>query len=279
MKKQEKLKGEIEKMSNKKFSKDTETKNTDKEKDNDQPNTAEFDDGDADKSTKTFTPSSEKNAELHLEEKMQNNAETLSDVEGMDETDQIANLEVELVEVNDKLLRALAEAENVRRRAIRDREEFSKRANANFAKEILPVADNIHRALDNIDDQMLSENETYSSFVEGIKIIEKTIISALNRQNVQAMEAEGKKFDPRFHEAMFEYEDSSQPTGSVGQVLEVGYTINGLLLRPAKVGVTKGGPEDPKEISNDGGAEPNQFVSEAYEDDNGGPGSKVDEEL
>ena len=223
---------------------------------------------------KTFMPSSENVDAGDLDD-----AAIVEELEPVSDADKIEMLQVELVESNDKLLRALAEAENVRRRSIRDKEDFIKRANANFAKEILTVSDNIRRALDNTDELMLEDNEAVRNFVEGIQIIEKAMASALEKQGVINIDALGKKFDPRFHEAMFEYDDDSQPSGSVGQILEAGYTINGLLLRPTKVGVTKGGPAGSSQNADELQAEASKLNREAYEDEANEPGLKLDKEL
>ena len=226
------------------------------------------------KNEKTFLPSSENEDSGDLDD-----TSIAEDLEPISDADKIETLQLELVESNDKLLRALAEAENVRRRSIRDKEDFIKRANANFAKEILTVSDNIRRALDNTDELMLEDNEAMRNFVEGIKIIDKAMASALEKQGVNNIDALGKKLDPRFHEAMFEYDDDSQPAGSVGQILESGYTIHGLLLRPTKVGVTKGGPAEPLQNTDETQAEPSKLNREAYEDEANEPGSKLDKEL
>ncbi len=206
----------------------------------------------------------------------------------------IGALEAEVADLKDKLLRALAEAENVRRRAERDKIEISKYAVAGFAREILPVADNLRRALDSIDQKTRQENETVETLVVGVEMTERDMLNAFERIRITPIEAMGQKFDHNLHEAMFEIEDKDQPAGTVVQVLQTGYMLGERLLRPAKVGVSKGGPkaapdaepaaEAPAEPAPKGPAEPApKGPAAAYEKQaerhGDAAGSKVDEEL
>lgn len=208
--------------------------------------------------------------------------EALAEASGASTSD----LEAELADAKDKLLRALAEAENVRRRASRDVENASKRAFAGFAREMIVVADNLSRALSAVDKEKLGDNDAVKSLLEGVEMTGREMQNAFERNGIQRIEPLGEKFDPQHHEAMFEYEDASKPAGSVGQILEVGYTLHGQPLRPAKVGVTKGGTKDgapptPSEqtlndAEGDGGA---AASGNAYEDNGKPSGSTLDEEL
>lgn len=198
----------------------------------------------------------------------------------------IGALEAEVADLKDKLLRALAEAENVRRRAERDKIEISKYAVAGFAREILPVADNLRRALDSIDQKTREENETVEALVVGVEMTERDMLNAFERFRITPIEALGRKFDHNLHEAMFETEDKDQPEGTVVQVLQTGYMLGERLLRPAKVGVSKGGSKAAPEAepAAEAAAEPAaKGPAAAYkkqaEQQGDAAGSKVDEKL
>ena len=154
----------------------------------------------------------------------------------------IVELEAEAADLKDKLLRVMAESENVRRRASRDREETAKYAIANFAREILSVADNLQRALGHIDADARAANEAIDSLASGVEMTERELLGILERFGVKPIEAMGQKFDHNFHEAMFELEDAEKPAGTVVHEMRKGYVLQDRLLRPSQVGVSKGGP-------------------------------------
>ena len=191
-------------------------------------------------------------------------------------------LEAEMASLNDKLLRALAESENVRRRAIRDKDDASKYAITSFAKEILSVADNLSRALASIEDEMRSGDGPVANLIVGLEMTERDLLNTLERTGVTPIEAMGARFEHNFHETMFEVEDKDKPAGTVFQVLETGYVLKDRLLRPAKVGVTKGGPKTPPpeaagaETPADPAARDGQA---AYQERGDGPGAQLDEKL
>ncbi|MAF96128.1 MAG: nucleotide exchange factor GrpE [Rhodospirillaceae bacterium] len=152
--------------------------------------------------------------------------------------------EQQVEELNDKLLRALAEAENVRRRAERDKSDAAKYAIANFARQVLGVADNMHRAMASVDADARKEDPALEQLMVGLEMTEAEMLSTFERFGIKPIGAMGEKFDHNLHEAMFELDDASKPAGTVVQVVEAGYVLNDRLLRPAKVGVCKGGPAD-----------------------------------
>lgn len=153
----------------------------------------------------------------------------------------LAKAESELADTKDKLLRALAESENQRRRAQRDREDAQKYASANFAKELLDVADNLHRALASVEAGDLRD-ERAKALIEGVAATERALFAAFERHGLKRVEPEiGERFDPNSHEAMFEVPNTGQPAGSIVQVLQAGYRMHDRLLRAAMVGVAKGG--------------------------------------
>lgn len=148
-------------------------------------------------------------------------------------------LEEELNKVKDQLLRALADAENTRRRAVKEREDASKFAISNFAKDLLDVADNFARALDSVPDDLKGQDERIDNLLTGIEATQQNMLKAFEKHGIQELDPLDKPFDPNFHEVMFEAEMPDKPAGTVIQVIEVGYVIKDRLLRPARVGVAK----------------------------------------
>jgi molecular chaperone GrpE len=153
----------------------------------------------------------------------------------------LAKVEAELADTKDKLLRALAESENQRRRAQREREDAQKYAAANFAKEMLDVADNLRRALASIDAATIQDDRA-KALVEGVAATERALFAAFERHGMTRIEPQlGERFDANLHEAMFEVPNTGHPAGSIVQVLQTGYRMHDRLLRAAMVGVAKGG--------------------------------------
>ena len=157
--------------------------------------------------------------------------------------ERIAELEAEVADLKDKLLRALAEVENVRRRAEKEREDAAKYAIANFARDMLSVADNLRRALESIDAKTRAGDEAVENLAVGVEMTERLMMNAFERAGIKPIEALDRRFDHNLHEAMFELEDKEKPAGTVVQVMQTGYTLGDRLLRPAKVAVAKGGPK------------------------------------
>jgi molecular chaperone GrpE len=151
----------------------------------------------------------------------------------------LAEATTKIAELKDQNLRALAETENVRRRVQRDRDEALKFATTGLAKDLLPVADNLRRALDAIPKDAIEKDEALRSFATGVEMTERLLLAALDRHQIKRIEAIGQKFDSNLHQAMFEVPGTGQPTGTVVQVLEAGYTLSDRLLRPALVGIAK----------------------------------------
>ena len=155
-----------------------------------------------------------------------------------DPVSRIAELESELAALTDRMLRAAAEAENVRRRGERERADVRKFAVQTFAGDVLAVADNLQRALDAVPVEERG-NEAVAGLVEGVELTRKEFASVLERHGVKPVEALGRRFDPNLHQAMFEVESADDEAGTVVQVLRGGYTIHERLLRAAMVGVAK----------------------------------------
>ena len=157
----------------------------------------------------------------------------------------VAALETELAETRDRLLRALAETENVRRRAQREREDAAKYAVAGFAKELLSVADNLRRALDSLPEAEAKDERT-RSLLAGVEATERELLRVFERHGIKRLDPKGERFDHNFHEAVFEAQRPGNRGGTIIEVLQPGYLLHDRLLRPAMVGVAKetaGSPE------------------------------------
>jgi molecular chaperone GrpE len=160
--------------------------------------------------------------------------------------DRIAELEAELAGAKDQLLRALAEAENTRRRAERDRQEASKYGAVGLARDLLSVSDNLRRALEALPEDARDGDGWAKDLITGVELIEREFLDAFAKHGVVKMEPLDEPFDHNFHQAMFELEDPEKPAGTVVQLLQPGYRLNDRLLRAAMVGVSKGGPKAEK---------------------------------
>jgi molecular chaperone GrpE len=152
---------------------------------------------------------------------------------------ELEQLQAEKADLQDKLLRALAEAQNVRRRAQQDVERERKFGVERFAKDVLSVADNLGRALSVLPADL---DPAVKNVIVGVQATERELQSVLERHGVTRIESLGKPFNAEFHQAMMEIEDPSVPVGTVVQELIPGYLIAGRLLRAAMVAVSKGGP-------------------------------------
>src|SRR3954468_11767381 len=162
------------------------------------------------------------------------------------EADPIAVLEAEKADLKDKMLRLMADMENLRRRTEREIADARSYGVANFARDMLNVADNIRRALESVPDEARnSADGAFKDLIEGIDLTERDLLKALERHGVKRLDPEGQKFDPHLHQAMFEVPNPDVPNGTVVQVVQSGYVIGERVLRPAMVGVAKGGPKAP----------------------------------
>lgn len=167
-----------------------------------------------------------------------------SDISEPEPFTELENLYAENAGLKDRLLRSLAEVENVRRRAEREVADAKLYGASNFAREMLSFADNLRRAVESVPPATRAAlDPSLASFIEGVEVTERDFLSRLSRFGVRPIEAMGARFDPNQHEALFEIPDETQPAGTVAQVVERGYMIGERVLRPAKVGVTRGGPK------------------------------------
>jgi len=161
--------------------------------------------------------------------------------EGRSPEERLAAAEAEAAELKDKLLRAVAEAENVRRRVQREKDEAVRYSVSGFAKELLTVADNLARALTSAPDEQVRDEPT-RNLLAGVAATQRELQSVLERHGIRRISPKGERFDHNFHQAIFEAENTGKPAGTVVEVLQDGYVQHDRLLRPAMVGVAKGGP-------------------------------------
>jgi molecular chaperone GrpE len=160
------------------------------------------------------------------------------------EADRLAALEAEKLDLKDKLLRSLADMENLRRRTERDVADARTYAVTNFARDMLNAADNIRRALESVPAEAREGMDgALKALVEGVELTERDFLKTLERHGVKRLEPMGERFDPNLHQAMFELPNPEVPNGTVAAVVQAGYVIGDRVLRPALVGVAKGGPK------------------------------------
>jgi molecular chaperone GrpE len=153
----------------------------------------------------------------------------------------IVDLEGQVAELRDQLLRAMAETENIRKRGERQIEDAHKYAVTGFARDVLSVADNLERALEAVPEERRGEDELLATLLEGVTAVQAGFAQTLAAHKIERIDPAGEPFDPNFHEAMFEVPGTDLPDGSVAQVVQPGYRLHDRLLRPARVGVAKGG--------------------------------------
>jgi molecular chaperone GrpE len=149
----------------------------------------------------------------------------------------------ENAELKDRVLRTLAEMENLRRRTEREVADSRVYAIQSFARDLVGVADNIQRALDAVRDSGVALEGPAKALVDGVELTERELLKVLEKNGVRKFDPKGEKFDPNMHQAIFEVPDARVPSGSVVQVIQPGFAIGDRVLRPALVGVSKGGPK------------------------------------
>lgn len=194
---------------------------------------------------KNAAEASEADAEENTAEPEAEQPETLEDppAEATPE-DRIAELETELAATNDRMLRLMAETENIRRRTEREREDTLRYAASGLAKDLLNVADNLHRALAAVPEELRSGDDAAKNFVVGVEMTEKELLAAFEKHGIQQILPLGEKFDYEKHQAMFELENTGKPAGTVVEMMQPGYIMHERLLRPAMVGVAKGSSDE-----------------------------------
>ena len=156
----------------------------------------------------------------------------------------IGELQAENEGLKDKMLRTAAEMENLRRRTQKDVADARAYSTSNFARDMLGVGDNLRRAIDAVPEEAKAEaGSGLMALIEGVEMTEREMLNALEKNGVKKLDPTNEKFDPHFHQAMFEVPNPEVPNNTVIEVVQVGYTIGDRVLRPAMVGVAKGGPK------------------------------------
>ena len=166
--------------------------------------------------------------ELNVEKNLENNSEDNLEI----------NLKKKIEELNDKLLRSLAENQNLRKIHEKEREDLIKYSSSSFAREILNLADNLERAFGLFKDNPKFKSDEFKDTMLGIELIEKELVNSFDKNGIKSFESVGKKFDPNFHQALNEVE-SEQEDGMVINEIQKGYMLNDRLLRPALVSISK----------------------------------------
>src|SRR5205085_4766691 len=151
-------------------------------------------------------------------------------------------LQKEVAEARDRMLRTLAEMENLRKRTTKEVADARLYGITGFARDVLDIADNLQRALDAVPaEARAAADPGLASLIEGVELTERSLLNALEKHGVKKFDPSGEKFDPNFQQAMYEVPDPSVPSGTVVQVVQAGYMLGDRVLRPALVGVSKGG--------------------------------------
>ena len=171
----------------------------------------------------------------------------------------VETLQKEVAEARDRMLRTLAEMENLRKRTTKEVADARLYGITGFARDVLDIADNLQRALDAVPPEARAAADPgLTALIEGVELTERSLLNALEKHGVKKLDPQGQKFDPNFHQAMYEVPDASVPSGTVVQIMQAGYTIGDRVLRPALVGVAKGGAKPaPAANNNESSGAPN----------------------
>ena len=177
------------------------------------------------------SPSQEKVLEDETSDTRNNEEENYNEI--------ILNLEQKVLDLKDQLMRTLADGENLRKRTLKDVEHSKKYSHISFVKDLVSSVDNLQRALEAVPEDTYSLPDPIKNLIIGLEIVEKEIISTLEKHNVKRIDPLGEKFDYNFHQAMFEVPTNDNEPGTVVQVSQKGYILHDRLVRPAMVGISK----------------------------------------
>jgi molecular chaperone GrpE len=177
----------------------------------------------------------------------------------------------ENAEMRDRLLRTMAEMENLRRRTEREKTDTARYAISNFARDVLTVGDNLKRTIDHVPQEAAAGDPALKNFLEGVALTERELLNVLERHGVTRIEPLGARFDPNCHQAMYEVQDKNVPEGTVIEVMQAGYVIGDRCLRPALVAVAKGGAKAAKpQAAKGAGAAPPKAANDDFPGDGWG---------
>jgi molecular chaperone GrpE len=158
-------------------------------------------------------------------------------------TGDLEALLTENTDMRDKLLRTMADMENLRRRTEREKEDTARYAISNFARDVLTIGDNLRRVIEHVPEEAAGKDPALKSFLEGVELTERELLKMMEKHGVTRLEPMGQRFDPNQQQAMYEVPTTDVPEGTVVQVMQAGFTIGDRVLRPALVAVSKGGPK------------------------------------
>ena len=158
-------------------------------------------------------------------------------------TGDLEALLTENTDMRDKLLRTMADMENLRRRTEREKEDTARYAISNFARDVLTIGDNLRRVIEHVPEEAAGKDPALKSFLEGVELTERELLKLMEKHGVTRLEPMGQRFDPNQQQAMYEVPTTDVPEGTVVQVMQAGFTIGDRVLRPALVAVSKGGPK------------------------------------
>jgi molecular chaperone GrpE len=177
----------------------------------------------------------------------------------------LAALLNENAEMRDRLLRTMADMENLRRRTEREKTDTARYAITNFARDVLTVGDNLKRTMDHVPADAAAQDPALKSFLEGVELTERELLNVLDRHGVTRIEPLGARFDPNCHQAMYEVQNPDVPEGTVVDVMQAGYVIGDRCLRPALVAIAKGGAKPGKPQQGEGnGTAPRRAANDDF---------------
>ena len=192
-----------------------------------------------------MTEEQENNDKETPEDKLVDQLDSGGNENSEEEVTPLSVAEAEINDLRDKLLRAVAETENVRRRSEKEKADAANYSMTNFARDMLAIGDNLHRALESLPEGE-ELPDSVKNLIEGVKMTDRELHNIFERHGIDKIDPKGEAFDHNHHQAMFEAE-TDDPNGTIIQVMQIGYKIKNRLLRPAMVGVSKGGSEKPHE--------------------------------
>jgi molecular chaperone GrpE len=214
--------------------------------------TASKDNNDSENVHKLDANSSEDGSNEQTEHPLEADADTVENPSAENSNDheletlreKISILEKELDKSKDHMLRVLADTENTKKRIVREKEDATKYAVSSFAKDLLDFSDNFGRALASIPEELIESDERISNLFSGLEAMQKELLNTFEKHGITQLDPLDQKFDPNFHEVMFETPSPDKIAGTIIQVLEPGYTLHGRLIRPARVGIAKDTGQD-----------------------------------
>jgi molecular chaperone GrpE len=193
-------------------------------------------------------------------------ADGVTDDPGLQASAELEALVVENTDMRDRLLRTMADMENLRRRTEREKSDTARYAISNFARDVLTIGDNLRRTMEHVPEEAAAQDPALKSFLDGVELTERELSNVLDRHGVTRIDPLGARFDPNCHQAMYEVPNPNVPEGTVVDVMQSGYVIGDRCLRPALVAVAKGGTKatPPAKGARDAAAEPRKAANDDF---------------